>query len=155
MTATTGYLYNPERSVKDDAANIRRHIKTMTKAGLLPADWRYSVRYRTASMYQAVDITATAPRPIYGVDLAGLWDWQTLGIDPPVHAETGEPVTSSAAAWTREAKAVLDTLDELHAAHNYDDSDTMTDYFDVKFYGTVAITVTDGTPNHMTRETTS
>lgn len=87
--------------------------------------------------------------------LASAWDWQTLGIDPPVHAETGEPVTSSAAAWTREAKAVLDTLDELHAAHNYDDSDTMTDYFDVKFYGTVAITVTDGTPNHMTRETTS
>lgn len=151
---TTGYLYDPDRAVKDDAANIRRHIKTMTKAGLLPADWRYSVRYQTASMCRAIDITATAPRPIYGVDRNDVMDWETLGQAPPVHAETGKPVTSIRAAWTREAKAVLDTLEELSAAHNYDASDTMTDYYDVKFYGAVTLTVSPGAPTHTTQETT-
>lgn len=151
--SAVGYLYDTERTVKDDAANIRRHIKTMTKAGLLPADWRYSVRYHTASMCQAIEITATAPRPIYGVDRNDVYDYSTRGIDPPTHAETGKPITSIRDAWTSEARAVLDTLEELHSAHNYNNSDSMTDYYDVKFYGTVSVEVTPGTPNHIAQET--
>lgn len=39
---------------------------------------------------------------------------------------------------------MYDTLNELHDAHNRDGSDTMTDYFDVKFYGQVQLGVADG-----------
>lgn len=63
-----GYLYDAERTVKEDAANIRRHIKSMQKAGLLPDDWKFSVRYRTASMCRSIDINAVSPHPIMGRD---------------------------------------------------------------------------------------
>lgn len=40
---TYGYRYSRDRSAKEDAAMIRADIKALVKAGMLPADWKYSV----------------------------------------------------------------------------------------------------------------
>jgi len=37
-------------------------------------------------------------------------------------------------------------LSELHAAQNHDGSDLITDYFDVKFYGSAVLATVAGVP---------
>jgi hypothetical protein len=133
-----GYNYDRERSVKDDAANIRRHIRTMVQAGLLPSDWTYSVRYRRFAGGSSIDVRATSPRPIYAADPHS---------DGPVkHAETGAWVTAWVDRLTSEARAVKGTLEDLVNGHNHDGSDTSTDYFDVKFYGDVVLITASDVP---------
>ena len=136
-----GYLYDEHRSVKDDAANIRAHVKTMTKAGLLPADWKYSVRYRTASMCCAIDVSAVSPRPLYAAD-PNERGWAK-------NYETGEFVTGWKDSLTREARAVFDTLSDLREGHNHDGSEIQFDYFDVKFYGSVNLETVNGVPPYV------
>jgi hypothetical protein len=132
-----GYLYDAARLVKDDAASIRRTIKTLTKGELLPADWRYSVRYRTFAGGCSIDVTATAPRPIYAADPATHDEWA-------LHAETGEWVHAWRDRLTLEARTVLDTLEDLTRAHNHDGTESQVDYFDVKFYGHVQLELAPG-----------
>lgn len=133
---TYGYLYDARRPVKEDAASIRRTIKTLAKAGLLPADWSYSVRYRTFAGGCSIDIQATACRPIYAADPAPR-GWVR-------HAESGEFVVPWKDRLTAEARMVLDTLEDLERAHNHDGSEIQVDYFDVKFYGHAELSVAPG-----------
>ena len=136
-----GYLYDKDRQVKDDAASIRRTIRTMAKAGVLPADWKYSVRYSSFAGGCAIDIAATSPRPTYAAD--------PRPYDTTVYnRDTGEWVFNRIDRMSREARAVEDALEELHAAHNHDGSDSMTDYFDVKFYGSVRVDTAEGVPQY-------
>lgn len=140
-----GSLHDPDRTAKEDAANIRRHVRTMTKAGVLPADWAYSVRYTTAAMCRAIDVRATSPRPIYAVDPEAVRYVGTPAQGAPVqHPETGEWVTAHRDTLTVEAAAVLATLTDLHDGHNHDGSESQVDYFDVKFYGQVSLDVAPG-----------
>lgn len=142
---TYGYLYDRDRSVKDDAALIRQTIKTMAKAGVLPSDWKYSVRYRTASMMRAIDITASSPRPIWlmtpgfvraAKDRDRVVRVPIMGEMRPLRIRAGEQhEIRYIDVTTAEARAVHDALQELLNACNHDGSDVMTDYFDVKFYG--------------------
>lgn len=127
MTRTYGYLYDRDRSVKEDAASVRRTIKTLVRGELLPGDWGYSVRFRRFAGGSSIDVEATSPRPIYAADPEPM-DWAR-------HAETGEFVHGWKDRLTGEARMVLDTLEDLLQGHNHDGSDIMTDYFDVKFYG--------------------
>jgi len=136
-----GYLYDRDRTVKDDAANIRRHIRSLVKGGMLPADWTYSVRYRTFSGGCSIDVQATSPRPIYAADPRSQ-EWE-------LHAETGEHVHAWIDKYTRQARAVRDALTDLHNGHNHDGSEIQVDYFDVKFYGQVSITTTAGVPEYV------
>lgn len=66
-----------------------------------------------------------------------------------MHAETGEYVHAWKDKLTREARAVLDTLEELHNGYNHDGSDAMTDYFDVKFYGVPTLDTMPGVPRYV------
>lgn len=124
---TYGYLYDERRPVKEDAASIRRTIKTLAKAELIPADWTYSVRYRSFAGGCAIDPSAKSPRPIYAADPEP-YGWAK-------NTETGEYVHAWKDRLTIEAKTVLDTLEELLRAHNHNGSEVQVDYFDVKFYG--------------------
>lgn len=126
---TYGYLYERNRLVKEDAALIRRTIKTLTKGGFLPADWTYSCRYRSYSGGCSIDVTAVSPRPIYAAEP------DTYGHPWALNIETGEHVHAWKDRLTVEARTVLDTLNELHQACNHDGCETQVDYFDVKFYG--------------------
>jgi len=143
-----GYLYDKGRRVQDDAANIRRHIKTMTKAGALPADWKYSVRYQSFAGGCAIEVRGESPRSIYAADPRAFREHVR-------HAETGEWVFGWQDRLTLEAQTVLKALHELHDAHNHDGSDVQSDYFDVKFYGTPSVTVADGVPEYVAAEVRS
>lgn len=130
---TYGYLYERNRLVKDDAALIRRTIKTLAKGGLIPADWSYSVRYRSYAGGCSIDVKATSPRPIYAAEPDTYeHPWAT-------NVETGEQVHAWKDRLTIEARNVLDTLSELHDACNHNGCETQVDYFDVKFYGVPGI----------------
>lgn len=126
-----GYLCDKTRDTKADAASIRRTIKTLTNAGLLPADWKYSVRMARFSGGSSIDIYATSPAPIYAVDPAEY--------GAAIHPETGQQVSAWDDKLTVAAKAVYDALTDLHRGHNHDGSDTQSDHFDVKFYGSAHV----------------
>jgi hypothetical protein len=136
-----GYLYDAKRTVVQDAASIRHHLRTMAKAGVLPAGWKYSVR---TSHHTAIDITATSPKPLYAADPESL-DWVR-------HCETGDHVHAWTDRLTAEARTVYDTCEELLAAHNHDGSDTQSDYFDVKFYGHTALRTAEGVARYVAEE---
>ncbi len=138
VTRTYGYLYDRNRSVTDDAANIRRHIKTMSKAGVLPADWSYSVRKRSGTHSWAFNVRAVSPRPLCACE-PDHYDHPHVR-----HAETGEMVTAREDRYTIEARAVARALHDLVNGHNHDGSDTLTDYYDVKFYSDVTLTTAPG-----------
>lgn len=138
---TVGAFYDADRTVKDDAASIRAMIKSFVKLGVLPADWKYSVRKNSCTHSWAIDVRATSPRPTYAADPRAFDQWVT-------NHETGEPVIAWFDKYTREARAVKLLLEAIHGGHNHDGSDIMTDYFDVKFYGSVSIDVADGVPTY-------
>lgn len=153
-----GDNYDGDRPVKEDAALIRATIKTLVKAGELPADWKFSVRYRTGSMMRAIDVTATSPRSTMLMEPAIIWagseprvievpapdhfadtDWMNLSMRPGERHEIRWCDTATA-----ETKAVKAVLDPLVASYNHDGSESMIDYFDVKFYGAVNVHTADG-----------
>lgn len=133
-----GALCDKNRPVKDDAALIRRTIRAAVKAGDLPADWAYSVRFRRRTGGSSIDAYATAPRPIYAAD-PDRYDHPHVR-----NAETGEWVTAYADRMTGEARRVEHFLSGLLAAYNFDGSETQVDYWDVKFYGMARVSTADG-----------
>lgn len=134
---TYGYLYEEARPVKEDAASIRRTIKTLAKAELIPSDWTYSVRYRSFAGGCAIDVRGVSPRAIYAADPDAFREHA-------LNHETGAWVMGWKDKLTIEARTVLDTLHELLGAHNHDGSEIMVDYFDVKFYGVPEIDTAPG-----------
>lgn len=182
---TYGYLYDRNRSVKEDAALIRRNVKTMTGAGVLPEDWTYSVRYRCFSGGCAIDVRASSPRPVLLMDpgfvaaskerdrlvtvprrrrsrddcAVCFWaldqhdqapkdhEYAPVGPWMNLHLRAGEQhdIFWEDAA-TPEALAVQAALQELLDACNHDGSDSMVDYFDVKFYGHATVDAKPGVP---------
>jgi hypothetical protein len=134
-----GSNYDPEMTSKDCAAAIRKAARTALKDGTLPAGWTVSVRYTHSSLHSAVDVVATAPGPIYAADPTARDEWL-------IHAETGEWVHGRFDSMTLDAQRVETWLTELHRSYNHDGSDTQTDYFDVKFYGTVQVRQAEGLP---------
>lgn len=138
-----GYRYDRDRPTKQDAAMIRADIKALTKAGMLPADWTTSVRYRTFAGGCSIDVRGVSPRPIYACD--------PRTHEPQFHPQRGEYVYAWVDKLTLEAKAVHDALDDLVHAYNHDGSDLMTDYFDVKFYGSANVETAAGVPEWVDR----
>lgn len=152
-----GDNYDGDRPVKADAALIRAEIKAKVKAGELPADWKYSVRYRTASMCRAIDITATAPRATVKMApdmIFGGPDGRVVTVPAPIGWDEDyidlslRPNEVYEIRWcdavTDEARNVGDYLRGLLSSYNHDGSDSMIDYFDVKFYGVPTIVTADG-----------
>lgn len=116
--------------VKEIAAMIRAEIKAMVAAGDLPADWKYSVRLRRASMMVAIDIEIRIPDAIR--DLIREFE-----------AETGD-------YWRRDSdrfvdrygtlRVLQDTRDKieaLHAKYNYYGRDFYGDGCDVRYFGNI------------------
>jgi len=156
-----GYRYDQQRPVKSDAALIRADIRTMVAAGMLPADWKYSVRYRSFAGGCAIDILAKSPRPVRVMDsgmVAAAPDRARVVMVPlrqddgttsivPLRLRAGERHDIRVCdVTTNEARAVSSALSDLHNAYNHDGSDAMTDYFDVKFYGGATLDTLPGVP---------
>lgn len=121
----TGTKYEATRDfdIAQIAELVRADIKAATKAGELPAGLKLSVRISRYSMGQSLRVEITAAPFEVRVSREQEDDNRAEGFKFP---------------WlTREAAAVLDTLNAIRSAYNFDNSDPMTDYYHVRFGGSV------------------
>lgn len=117
---TTGTKYDSTRDIKEIAKLVRQDIKAAVKAGDLPK-LKASVRISRYSMGQSLDVEIKeVDCPVANPDRVAD---DLLGVHPPNHK-----------LCTDEAYAVKDKVQVLVDEYNYDNSDSMTDYFDVNFY---------------------
>jgi hypothetical protein len=133
MTSTANNFYGSkfeetkDLDVKDVAKLIRAEIKAIKKAGVyLPKALKVSVKISRYSGGQSLDIV------IKGVP------FKVLRQEFLAHV-TNNPYASlqGVERYTPQAKAVMATLTEIMESYNRDQSDTISDYFSVKFYGDV------------------
>jgi len=126
---TTGTKYQYGRNIKDIAKDIRKDIKSATKAGTLPSGTKVSVKISRYSMGQS--LTAAIKTLGDGVGILNparvRWEFDNPYKCPNV-VEAGEMYTPVAAE-------ALKVIEKIVASYNYDNSDIMTDYYDVEFYG--------------------
>jgi hypothetical protein len=131
-----GAKYDPKRSLTDVAKMIREEVKLLRKIGNLESDGAVAIPSPIADMPAGIKVSVRQPH--YGaidITLKGIpqdWGW-AKGTDhrAPWRGEH----------WMRTPafEALVKELKTLMGAYNYDRSDIMTDYFDVRFYGNVDI----------------
>jgi hypothetical protein len=100
------------------AKAIRADIKAAVKAGDIPCV-KYSVRTRKFAGGSAIDV-------------------EVIGL-PNARIEREHPYGGTVFAYSDETNIVVKKLEAIVAAYNHDGSDSMTDYFDVRFYGHVSV----------------
>ena len=106
-----GPKYQGYRPTKVVAQDIRRDLKDAVANGELPAGLKFSVKIGSGRS-SAINVRVSGIQATRDPDRGGL---------------------------TGEAKAVYEKVDRITNAYNRDDSDMMTDYFDVDYYGFVRI----------------
>lgn len=152
-TRSYGYLYETlgrYPSAADIAKAIRADIKTAVNEGLLPAHWAYSVRCANFAGGCSVDVTvrkcadawqecdgtvpgSRRPTPSGGATFNACNNPYCAGRNDPMYAKYATVHDT----LTEDARAAEVTLERIHGAYNHDGSDIQTDYFDVRYYGTV------------------
>jgi len=95
----------------------------------IPKDIRITVRTESGSMYSSISIFVR--------NISPAWGWYTAPVRGVYDDEWELKKTA-----TPELLRLVRELEEIHWAYNWDGSDTMTDYFDVRYYGGVHL-VTD------------
>jgi hypothetical protein len=134
MERTYGKSYDKAKTAKEIAALVRGQIKADVKAGRLP-DAKYSVRYSAYSMGRSIDVSIEPT--------ANVADW--------INVRWADEQARNPHRWTETsqysalATGVIKTLEAMLGAHNHDGSDSQTDYYDVKFYGSVQLRLGDAT----------
>lgn len=120
-------------STTEIAKRMREDIKAAKVRGDLPKALKCRVRSKYFSGGSSIDIDVTELPE-------GLAVWSPDFLRHEHEHERG--------AWvpyrgndrhSPEFRAVLNTLESIHRAYNRDNSDPMTDYFDVRYYGDVGI----------------
>lgn len=123
-------------SIKEVAAHMRRVVRQAAKDGLICQDYRYSVKLSRASMSSAINIYIIVPNVVDEERRA----YNAEGGKPSYHnADRLWFDTPRQEAFLTELANTERALLEIHHAYNYDGSDAMTDYFDVRFYGFVNV----------------
>lgn len=123
-----GSRYDKNLSTKEIAALVRQEIKQEVKAGTLPKA-KYSVRMDYFSGGSSIDVVIRElPFPILN--------------EKRIEREARDPnhrfqAYGSEPYYTEQAAALLEKIKVMLSAYNFDDSDSQTDYFHVKFYGDV------------------
>lgn len=105
---TTGSKYAGWQDAATIAKNVRADIKQAQKDGSLPKDIKVSVRCEKYSMGQSVNVTLTG------------WSPDAIRTDD---------------GYTPAARAAITAFDRYREAYNRNNSDPMTDYYDVTYYG--------------------
>lgn len=126
------YDVTKDLTAKEIAAHMRKVIRQAAKDQLIPADWTYSVRYRSYSGGCAIDVIVAVPD-----ELLDLRDEYEAQHNCRYYTFLEDLVDKYAPLATLRATEVM--LDEIHRGYNYNGSDSMTDYFDVRFYGNVTV----------------
>jgi hypothetical protein len=123
---TTGSKYESTASLCDTeiAKLIRADIKAAIKSGELPAGLKCSVRCSGSSLHSSIEIRVTAA--------PGVTYWRPEFL---AHEATSPRVLFEGDRITDDAKRILNVLNKIHGAYNFDNSDSQTDYFHVRYYG--------------------
>ena len=122
-----GNKYDKDLNVVEIAKRIRADIKQAIADGIIPAI-KTSVRISRYSMGRSIDIYITeAPFAVVNPE------WTAARASGASVREM-----DGIGQLTAEAKRVRDVVADIHAAYNYDRSDSMTDYYDVNFGGSVS-----------------
>ena len=125
-----GTKYDDKLSNKEIAATIRQDIKAAIAKGGLPKGLKVSVRYDRFAGGSSIDATITA------------WPENFVWLNPNwvVHnREHPNQFHDNVPRYTDQAKDIIEKLTAIHGAYNHDGSDSMTDHFDVKYYGHVNV----------------
>lgn len=110
--------------IRDIAKLIRADIKAAIKAGTVPAEYKYSVRIRRFAGGSAIDVSIDGAPDMRAEYYTGYDEW----FDKHPGTEWRE----------RPAAKLVETIESIVRAYNRQDIDTMTDYFDVRFYAHVS-----------------
>lgn len=124
-----GTKYDKNIGVADIAKLVRADIKAGIKAGTLPAGLKCSVKISRYSMGQSLTVSVKA---VSGIDIVN-----PAFIAAKVAAPDAWPIDIN--QTSDEARALLEDLRAIVSAYNYDGSDSMTDYYNVNFSGSVDI----------------
>ena len=131
---------NEVRGAKHDATanldirDIAKRMRADIKALALPAGIKTSVRLQRYSGGQAIDIRITALPSGFPLlsDAAASWKKQ---FPHRANDVPGAVVDHRSAEFHR----LMQQLERIHGAYNRDNSDSMTDYFDCRYYGSVSL----------------
>lgn len=120
-------------SLTEIAKRIRSDIKESIAAGSIVKGVKVSVKTRTYSGGGAIDVRVTAlPRGFRVLNPAySMWCAEF----PDDHHAPFSPADQRSG----ELRALTNALASIYGAYNRDNSDSMTDYFDRRYYGTVAM----------------
>jgi len=113
---------------------IREDIKAAKKAGKLPKALKVSVRTSKYAGGGSINLSITgAPfRCLNAANIAFVKENPNDWCRPEQHWNLPERLTD-------ECQAAIKLLKSFHAKYNWDNSDIMTDYFDVNYYGSVEV----------------
>lgn len=114
-----GYQATERLDIREIAKRVRVSLRNAQELGSLPAQATFSVAIRRYAGGQSIDVV-----------MSGMPDSWTYG---PERNEYGE------VQFSADAIAARNLAEELLNAYNYDNSDSMVDYFDRRYYGHVSI----------------
>lgn len=138
---TRGAKFDATRGLplSEIAARIRADIKEAQKAARIEPGAKISVKTRTYSGGGSIDVRVTALPAGFRVTSDKYASWRKQFGDCSAPPIAFDEYQSDA------ARALLNGLNEIHSAYNRDNSDSMVDYFDCRFYGRAEI---DGALRH-------
>lgn len=140
------YAATKHLSTGEIPALMRQDIKDAIKRGQLPKGIKVSVRKERCTYSWSIRITVTAlPEgfKVYNREYLRFTDnlkhppvypedWDCCGQQAPLHHIEG-------GVYSKEMQAIQDVLEAIHNAYQMDNSDSMSDYFHVRYYGDVYI----------------
>lgn len=124
------YAETKHLSTTEVAKEIRKDIKALINLGALPPGLKASVKTRYFAGGSSIDVTVThlpATLPVYNPE------WL-------VADDRGENTYAQGLSrHSNQVKNILNIIEGAVESYNFDGSDSMTDYFHVRFYGSVKL----------------
>ena len=128
-TRGSKYAATRDLPLTEIAKRMRADIKAGQSAGAIPAGLKVSVR---VVHHSSIDMRVTAAPDGFAFWSPAFLIHQHETDNGPWRLFDGERLSP---AW----RAAKDRLDAIHGSYNRDNSDSMTDYFDVRYYGDVGL----------------
>lgn len=130
-TIGSNYEATKDCSLVELANHIRADIKALAIPGL-----KVSVRISRYSMGRSIDLTVTAAP--FAAEFADMLAESSL-VEEIVTRRRQQGIRMP---WlTDEGRDLHAKLEAIHASYNYDNSDMMTDYYQVRFAGSVSFRI--------------
>lgn len=134
-TEGKNYRATEDLDIVDIAKLMRADLKAAQADGTIPAGSKISVRGRRYSGGQSIDICVEVPF------------WTRV---PEGETDAARGLGHKWPWLVRRAALILERMEAIHAAYNFDNSDGMTDYFHTRYYGDVSLEPLKGTAEDAT-----